>query len=84
MYPHETKWAGYETGGGSTSQAVPIPEKRRVLGLSVPVFWGIVILLVLVLAGGIGGGVAGGLATQKSNSKYENPSLGAYLAMNRT
>ncbi|KAL0929742.1 uncharacterized protein CTRU02_215385 [Colletotrichum truncatum] len=44
------------------------PEKRRILGLTVPVFWGLVIALVIILAAGIAGGVAGGLITQNKNS----------------
>lgn len=46
----------------------PPPERRRVLGLTVPVFWGLVIALVIILAGGVAGGVAGGLAAQKADS----------------
>ncbi|EXF78929.1 hypothetical protein CFIO01_09940 [Colletotrichum fioriniae PJ7] len=46
----------------------PPPERRRVLGLTVPVFWGLVIALVVIVAGGIAGGVAGGLAAQKADS----------------
>jgi hypothetical protein len=42
---------------------------RRVLGLSIGMFWLVVAVIVLVFACGIGGGVAGGLAAQK-NSWY--------------
>ncbi|KAK1636271.1 hypothetical protein BDP81DRAFT_35927 [Colletotrichum phormii] len=45
----------------------PPAERRRVLGLTVPVFWGLVIALVMILTGGIAGGVAGGLAVQKAD-----------------
>lgn len=45
-----------------------VTEKRRILGLTVPVFWGIVIALVLVLAAAIGGGVGGGLSAQNSRT----------------
>uniref|UniRef100_L2G489 Uncharacterized protein n=1 Tax=Colletotrichum fructicola (strain Nara gc5) TaxID=1213859 RepID=L2G489_COLFN len=41
---------------------------RRILGLSVPVFWGLIIALVIVLAAGLAGGVAGGLIAQKANA----------------
>ncbi len=40
-------------------------EKREILGLSVKVFWGIIILLVVILAAGIGGGL-GAMAAQRS------------------
>lgn len=42
---------------------------RRILGLSIGMFWVVVAVIVLVFACGIGGGVAGGLAAQK-NSWY--------------
>src|SRR6202044_763336 len=42
---------------------------KRILGLSIGMFWLVIAVIVLVLAGGIGGGVAGGLAAQK-NSWY--------------
>lgn len=44
-------------------------SSRRVLGLSIGMFWLVIAVIVVVLAGGIGGGVAGGLAAQK-NSWY--------------
>ncbi|KAF5519022.1 hypothetical protein CGCA056_v009507 [Colletotrichum aenigma] len=53
------------------STSPPAPSaigKRRILGLSVPVFWGLVIALVIVLAAGLAGGVAGGLIAQKANA----------------
>ncbi|KAL2882867.1 hypothetical protein SGCOL_001557 [Colletotrichum sp. CLE4] len=53
----------------------PPPERRRVLGLTVPVFWGLVIALVVILAGGIAGGVAGGLAAQKTDSSALSVSI---------
>ncbi|OHF01149.1 hypothetical protein CORC01_03463 [Colletotrichum orchidophilum] len=56
---------------GGTPPPPPQPEtlqRRRVLGLTVPIFWGLVIALVVILAGGIAGGVAGGLAAQKADS----------------
>lgn len=43
-------------------------EKRRILGLTVPLFWLILVIIAIILAGGIGGGIGGGLkAQQKSN-----------------
>lgn len=41
-------------------------ERKTILGLSIVVFWGIVLLLFLILAGGIGGGVGAGLASRKN------------------
>ncbi|TDZ68113.1 hypothetical protein CTRI78_v002392 [Colletotrichum trifolii] len=62
--------------GHSVAPQPPTPqsEKRRILGLTVPVFWGIVVSLVVILAAGIAGGVAGGLAAQKSNTSPDSPS----------
>jgi hypothetical protein len=54
--PSEPIWA--------TENAYP----RRILGLSVRMFWLMVAVIVIVIAGGVGGGVAGGLAAQKKNS----------------
>ncbi|KZL70664.1 hypothetical protein CI238_01526 [Colletotrichum incanum] len=63
----------------TSSQAYPVytsppSERRRVLGLTVPVFWGLVAALVVILAGGIAGGVAGGLAALKANSSSTDSS----------
>ncbi|KAK1848758.1 hypothetical protein CCHR01_08597 [Colletotrichum chrysophilum] len=58
----------------STSPPPPPPVgKRRILGLSVPVFWGLIIALVIVLAAGLAGGVAGGLIAQKANASPDSP-----------
>lgn len=48
--------------------ADPRKDKRKILGLNVALFWPLVVLLVLILAGAIGGGVYAGLNTQKSSS----------------
>ncbi|KAK8039895.1 hypothetical protein PG993_008306 [Apiospora rasikravindrae] len=54
---------------GEKHTTVPTADDhRRVLGLRVPVFWGVLIALILLVAGGIGGGIGGGLATQGHNS----------------
>ncbi|KAK1993351.1 hypothetical protein LX36DRAFT_714654 [Colletotrichum falcatum] len=50
-----------------STPATPL-QRRRILGLTVPVFWSLVVALVFILAGGMAGGVAGGLAAQKANS----------------
>ncbi|OTA76796.1 hypothetical protein M434DRAFT_38791 [Hypoxylon sp. CO27-5] len=41
-------------------------EKRRILGLTVPVFWTLLVILVVILAAAIGGGIGGGLKAQQS------------------
>ncbi|KAK8134823.1 hypothetical protein PG984_006835 [Apiospora sp. TS-2023a] len=38
---------------------------RRILGLAVPVFWGFLIALAVILAAAIGGGLGGGLAANR-------------------
>lgn len=49
--------------------------QRKVLGLSVPIFWTLIVVLVIVLAAAIGGGVGGGLsAQQKSNAGSDGSS----------
>lgn len=40
--------------------------RRTILGLSVLVFWSLVVLLFVILAAGIGGGVGAGLAARKT------------------
>ncbi|KAI1378994.1 hypothetical protein F4677DRAFT_355128 [Hypoxylon crocopeplum] len=71
----EEKWT--PTSGGWTDapfSAVTGPEdnkeekQRRILGLTVPLFWALIVIIVVILAGAIGGGIGGGLkAQQKSN-----------------
>ena len=51
--------------GGNAYQ--PEQQQRKILGLSIGVFWAAVVVLILVLAGGIGGGVGAGLAAQKKS-----------------
>ncbi|KAK8086206.1 hypothetical protein PG994_001180 [Apiospora phragmitis] len=55
-----------------TAHAAPTTDdptrKRKILGLTVPVFWTLLVVLVIVLAGAIGGGVGGGLAAQQPAS----------------
>ncbi|KAI8966421.1 hypothetical protein F5Y11DRAFT_309174 [Daldinia sp. FL1419] len=43
-------------------------EKRRILGLTVPLFWAIVVIIVVVLAAALGGGIGGGLAAQRKSN----------------
>ncbi|KAI0098148.1 hypothetical protein GGR51DRAFT_436068 [Nemania sp. FL0031] len=49
---------------------------RRILGLSIPVFWAVIITLVVVLAAAIGGGVGGGLSAQRKSTSQSNASSG--------
>ncbi|KAK8039893.1 hypothetical protein PG993_008304 [Apiospora rasikravindrae] len=62
-----------------TPSAVPKSEKtnttepsadthRRILGLTTRVFWGLLVALILLVAGAIGGGVGAGLALQQRSS----------------
>lgn len=48
--------------------------RRRILGLSVPVFWALVVTLIVVLAAGIGGGVGGGLSAQRKSASGSDAS----------
>ncbi|KAI1757646.1 hypothetical protein F4782DRAFT_136691 [Xylaria castorea] len=62
-----------ESGGRqqTLSQAQNRPVKNAkptVLGLSVPVFWALIVTLFIVLAAGIGGGVGGGLSAQHKST----------------
>lgn len=51
-----------------TESQVAGSARRRILGLSVPVFWALIVTLVVVLAAGIGGGVGGGLSAQRKSA----------------
>lgn len=44
-------------------------QRKKLLGLSVPVFWTVVIGLTILLAGAIGGGIGGGLAASRRSSQ---------------
>ncbi|EGO57181.1 hypothetical protein NEUTE1DRAFT_45455 [Neurospora tetrasperma FGSC 2508] len=65
--------SGLEGGADAYPQQ---PQDTKLLGLSVPVFWTVVIGLVMLLAGAIGGGIGGGLAASQhsSQSKASPPS----------
>lgn len=62
----------------------PGDAKRRVLGLTVPVFWALVIGLVLITAGAIAGGVAGGLSAQQRSSNSADTTVGTSSASSTT
>jgi hypothetical protein len=59
---HDAVEAVYSSSGNQ-----PIKSKR-ILGLTVPTFWIVTLVVVMILAGGIGGGVGGGLAAKKYNN----------------
>lgn len=46
------------------------PIKSKILGLTVRVFWGVVIVLVIAIAAGIGAGVGIGLSSQKKSPTW--------------
>lgn len=46
----------------------PYSEQKKIFGLSVGAFWGVVVLLALLVGGGVGGGVGAGLASQKKST----------------
>lgn len=49
--------------------------KPSILGLSIPVFWGLIVTLFIVLAAGIGGGVGGGLSAQRKSTSGSGASV---------
>ncbi|KAK7978581.1 hypothetical protein PG988_006071 [Apiospora saccharicola] len=51
----------------TNAPSIPDDRHRRILGLKAPVFWCLLVILVIIVAGGIGGGVGAGLATQGHN-----------------
>jgi hypothetical protein len=42
-------------------------QRETILGLRVAWFWAVIVVLVILLAGGLGGGIAGGIAKGKSS-----------------
>ncbi|KAL7621388.1 hypothetical protein AAE478_008710 [Parahypoxylon ruwenzoriense] len=72
--PHATgdeKWPGTSRAWGDTSSPITPAEdhkegeRRRILGLTIPIFWLVIVIVVIILAAGIGGGIGGGLAQQQ-------------------
>ncbi|KAI0872300.1 hypothetical protein GGS24DRAFT_21470 [Hypoxylon argillaceum] len=51
--------------------------RSRILGLSIPVFWAVIVTLFVVLAAAIGGGVGGGLSAQRKSVSASNVSSGS-------
>ncbi|KAK8024792.1 hypothetical protein PG990_002615 [Apiospora arundinis] len=71
------QWAHRQSSAMPKSDDLPIPvpsrradeqHRKTILGLTVPVFWVLLIGLFLICAGAIGGGVGGGLAAQQHNN----------------
>ncbi|KAK7978578.1 hypothetical protein PG988_006068 [Apiospora saccharicola] len=72
-----------------SSPGATTADRRRILGLRVPVFWGFLVALVMILAAAIGGGIGGGLTTHKhkSHNKDKNTTsspLGGTVALSST
>ncbi|PQE09810.1 hypothetical protein CJF30_00010791 [Rutstroemia sp. NJR-2017a BBW] len=42
-------------------------QRETILGLRVAWFWAVIVVLVILVAGGLGGGIAGGIAKGKSS-----------------
>lgn len=55
-------------GSAQSDGHVIVREERRVLGLTVVVFWAIIIVLVLVITGGLGAGIGIGLSRKSSST----------------
>ncbi|KAK8039892.1 hypothetical protein PG993_008303 [Apiospora rasikravindrae] len=77
MHPHQhqepmmPEWKDAQTPNTTTT------PRRRILGLTVPVFWTLLVVLVVVLAGAIGGGIGGGLAAQSMSGKIPSAAAAA-------
>ncbi|KAK8863332.1 hypothetical protein PGQ11_009567 [Apiospora arundinis] len=57
---------------GEKISHVPSTDGRpRILVLTTPTFWGLLIIITLVLGGAIGGGIGGGLATRRRNDNSD-------------
>ncbi|KHE79377.1 hypothetical protein GE21DRAFT_2651 [Neurospora crassa] len=67
-FPSYASTSGLERGADAYPQQ---PQDTKLLGLSVPVFWTVVVGLVMLLAGAIGGGIGGGLAASQHSSQSE-------------
>lgn len=48
-------------------------SRRRILGLTVPVFWSLITALTLIVAGAIAGGLGGGLSASRGATSPEKP-----------
>jgi hypothetical protein len=59
-------------------------QRETILGLRVAWFWAVIVVLVILLAGGVGGGIAGGVARRESSvdqgSRYVSLEVSFWLA----
>ncbi|KAK6956372.1 hypothetical protein Daesc_001649 [Daldinia eschscholtzii] len=73
-----TSWTDAPVSAVTAPEEHGKEEKRRVLGLTVPLFWTMVVVIVVVLAAAIGGGIGGGLtAQQKSRTSASSDTANA-------
>ncbi|KAI0837991.1 hypothetical protein F5Y06DRAFT_58766 [Hypoxylon sp. FL0890] len=72
--PTSRGWTEPPVSAVTTPEEPKQAERRRILGLTVPVFWTLVVILVLILAAGLGGGIGGGLKAQQSQKLSNNAS----------
>ncbi|KAI0809594.1 hypothetical protein GGR55DRAFT_157271 [Xylaria sp. FL0064] len=74
-YAPKEQAGGGVAGDGQTPDQVEgqtgNSSKTKILGLSVPVFWAVIVALFIVLAAGIGGGVGGGLSAQRKSTSAD-------------
>ncbi|KAK6826068.1 hypothetical protein PG987_013562 [Apiospora arundinis] len=57
--------------GEKIAHAQSTDGRPRILVLTTPTFWGLLIIITLVLGGAIGGGIGGGLATRRRNDNSD-------------
>ncbi|KAI0426097.1 hypothetical protein F5Y09DRAFT_334443 [Xylaria sp. FL1042] len=65
--PKERVGGGFGQTPDQVESQIANNSRTKVLGLSVPVFWALIVALFIVLAAGIGGGVGGGLSAQQKS-----------------
>ncbi|TGJ84808.1 hypothetical protein E0Z10_g3968 [Xylaria hypoxylon] len=78
--PKEQRVFGESRGNPQTPAQVESQtiknSPKTIWGLSVPVFWGLIVALFIILAAGIGGGVGGGLSAQGKSASTSDASRG--------
>ncbi|KAK7949081.1 uncharacterized protein PG986_009967 [Apiospora aurea] len=62
---HQLSHPGVSKSGETNIPKVTTDKRRRIFGLTTPIFWGLLVALVLLIAAAIGGGIGGGLASQQ-------------------
>ncbi|KAK8093668.1 hypothetical protein PG997_000353 [Apiospora hydei] len=77
--PTMPEWKDAQTPNTTSTETptTPTTPKRRILGLTVPVFWTLLVVLVVVIAGAIGGGIGGGLAAQSVSDSLSKSAAAA-------